>query len=269
MRAGPVRPAEWFGSSEEGERPEPSVVFRAGSGSECEAVYASWVCPNDYTKIERRCKCKDERRCPVCVHQWAWGDGVRAALRVDALSRRAGNGSLPRHFVVSLRGAKVARTRREYNDAFAPAWDVLRLLGARGACLVYHAWRHRSRAGVVEWYESPHVHAMVRGPVNTWRLADGEVIVKNVDDGEEERETLRGTLKYLLDHCAVVDRSPTLRWYGSMSVHAVKDGDLGLPRATKAPLCPICGCIMERAEYGLDAIKKVGLRLSRSSEEDG
>jgi hypothetical protein len=111
-------------------------------------------------------------------------------------------------------------------------------MGATGALLVVHPWRHSVGAVGTVWTRGLHVHALVRGKVNA-RARPKDAFVRVL---RHRQESLVGTISYLLDHAGYVPRGHAVRWFGSLSYNKLGRTEVSLP---EGPLCGTCGSLME------------------------
>ncbi len=237
------------GGEEQSEDPTVRVMYRAGSRSQCQdgpERYVTFICPADGTRVHKRFRCEAARGCPRCVYQWANGEGKKAAWRLKKLRLKRGFRLPPRHVIVSFHwgfGGDDPLGVDSYDRMFRKAAEVLRSLGALGGCLVAHGWRHQPKGAhqlLSYWSWGPHVHAMYWGKLEG-RVPPG-IIVKVK---RREQTTISGTLGYLLNHCAVIDKKHSLRWYG-VATYRGTPGLETAPREPLRPFCPMCGREMER-----------------------
>lgn len=219
----------------------PSLAFRVGSGTECLAEFRTWVCPVDGTLVDRRVTCDDERLCPECSKLWAW----REAAEVERRLACAKEVFEPRHVVVSPNDQTGVRTAEDISRLRTQAWGVLRRMGARGAVLVVHGWRHRPEDACTVWVDGPHVHALVFGRVDADKRPRS-VVVRTV---RREQANVGGTIAYLLNHAATSPRQHAVAWVGSLSYRKLK---AGRRERRTAPSCPVCGAEMEPIEGLVD-----------------
>jgi len=211
--------------------------------------------------------------CPECWRTWAGRATKRAAGRVQGYVTATRTKYRPRHVIWSPRP-------KDYQDADAACREVLegfhrvwRRSGAEALALVVHPYRFREgmrekardearsagfRGNPYEWalsrenwadylYISPHIHALVLGylvPSDDFEKETGW-IYKN----RGVRNSLEGTLFYLLTHAWVRGNAAAVRYWGGMSTRHL-GCTVRVEYVTKA--CPVCHEDLGRVGWGED-----------------
>lgn len=239
--------------------PEPSDVFRVGTGEPCDPLtrVQVLVCPRDGYQITVPRTCEDERGCPVCSRAWARREAVEAAHRLRGVQRLHGLGRSLRHVVVSFDKSTSCSTGAEWSALFGHAWDVLRRMGSLGGALVVHGERHPCAAEEeYEWHPGAHVHALVWGRVDA-DLRPGGVVVRTL---RYAQATVGGTLAYLLDHCSVVRKGHAVHYFGV----ATYNKSPGLEKLEPVEFrCQLCGGPLEPLEGLVDYTSWPSERVGR------
>jgi len=215
-------------------------VLLAGRGSSCPeegAEFRTLWCPRDGTKVRLRLMCDTPRDCPRCYKRWAAREAARAASRLVAIRKKRSHALEARHVIISF-WDHVVETGEELSLFAKLIYKTLLVMGAHGGLVVIHPWRHTGPLGDDCWRVGVHAHALVYGPVDASLRPPG-AFVKVLP----ERESLAGTLNYLLEHAGFVDGGHAVRWFGSCSYN--KTGGLVVPRLPEVVLCPLCSGPLE------------------------
>lgn len=216
--------------------------------------------------------------CPKCYPAWAARQAERAAERltaVEALHEDAGQRVGPvRHLVLSPspEHARDVLARHGLADGLSRLrTEALRIgkeHGLTGGLVVTHAWRTRAhgrgryRRG--ENYLSPHFHVLGFGRLTDYTTFHAETgwIYKN----KGVRESVQGTIAYLLDHAAIVTRvretglarEHVVRWFGVAAYNKVV-------RRTEARVVEAlrCECGKECQEFDVRADGEADWSIAR------
>lgn len=201
-----------------------------------------------WVKHKKSCHRRD---CPVCYQDWI----VRASMAaLDRLTswHNAHDGKLISHYTISPPQDIQVTTRTQYRDLKKQLYKVMKKSGIRGGVLVFHqrGMRYSDPETYLDKHEDHmgiHFHVLGDGWTRPESYEPGWV-VKNLKI-RKSAGGIVGTMKYILDHCAVGYPAnsqstelpdwelKTITWFGNMSYNK-----LHVPHFTgpETIYCPIC-----------------------------
>lgn len=249
--------------------PLPRLKFTPGYGSPhpaCGDVRFKVVCPEDIKHYSRLARYNCHRpACPTCWPGWAARAADDAAGRIEGYRLATGTDYKPRHISFSPPPGTV----QDLQDLIDQGNHVMRRFGIQAACVIPHPYRlkHGGPAADSEeiptrtwsnrytealdsptWRDrvrfSPHIHAMVYGPLpnsEEFEEKSGWTYTNHEEDrGSRGRlgAELRATIYYLLSHAWVQGNNAVVRYWFGMSTRTLGKLD-GEPYIKTEP-CPVC-----------------------------
>lgn len=212
--------------------------------------------------------------CPVCCkHGWAVREARMIEARLSECSKRFGQ---VEHIIVSVPKSDYGLRLESLRSKVIHS--VLKKRGVLGGVMIFHAFRYRNRAVLLNgifnprgWYFSPHFHVLgyILGGYGKCRsckcMNDGTFIKCRQCKGFEgrtrreyehdkcivkvkgARKSVVGTAWYQLNHCSIksgVERFHAATWFGTCSYRKLK-----VTSELKKAVCPICQHELERLRY--------------------
>lgn len=211
--------------------------------------------------------------CPVCYESWASRESTRAADRLIQcldLYRKAGYkieyqtktgirqsliGKID-HIVVSppqYLAKELIRTKGGYRTLKTMAIELLKKHGVYGAAIVFHPFRQNDGEDApfiddipkYAWYVSPHFHVVGSAFLtqsDKFFEATGWIYKK-----EPRRESIKGTIKYVLSHCGICEGFQAITYFGLFSNNKIVIDRI--EKTTESINCKCCG--EELHEYSI------------------
>jgi hypothetical protein len=190
--------------------------------------------------------------CPVCYESWASrqaGNSSDRIVQAIGLYKHAGYKigrvnhivfSPPQEMAIDMIGTKEGAKKLRS----MAVWHSIKA-GVRGGCIIPHPFRqndprednYREDLKPYVWYLSPHFHVIGVG----WLKKSNEFysetgwIYKNIG----RRDTIKGTIKYTLTHCGIVQGMQALTYFGLFSNNKIVIDKID--KVTEAIKCKACG----------------------------
>ena len=198
--------------------------------------------------IEKHVKTCMRADCPICRQKWA---GRLAGKAENRISQVTGLGP-PKHIMISLPKVDYGLVRDDYPGLRRKVYKILKRVGTRGGCLVFHPFRRRCpKCGSMPemghsvclscgnlwfaWYFSPHFHVVGFGWIEgtDQEFHKSGYVVRNIG----RRKSVGGTILYLLSHAGVHLDYHVMTWFGACSYNKLKV----VQEDREGNTCPTCG----------------------------
>lgn len=221
-------------------------------------------CPVDREHFHRVVKkhC-DDPLCPVCADHWAGREAVRVTERVlqaELLWHERGMYYGPiKHVMLSPpqeEAKALIESKEGYKKLHSQANRMLKKAGLVAGCTVFHGFRWRNDVP----YLSPHFHILGYG-----YLVDSSDFYRKtgwVYKNLGARDSIPGTIKYLLSHCALGYEDGkrafhALTWFGKLAYNQIVIASREIEWCTVP--CPVCG--EDLHEFSEDGSEDLGIFL--------
>lgn len=206
--------------------------------------------------IEKRMKSCFRADCPICRQKWAGRLAGRAEYRIGQVTWLGPS----KHITISLPDRDYGLVQTDYPGLRRKVTKILKRVGVKGGLLVFHPARRRCpRCGLTpemghcicvhcgnpwfEWYFSPHFHIVGFGWIDDVgdNFTKSGYIVVNLGI----RETVSGTVLYILSHAGVHSKYKVLTWFGACSYNKL----LTEPDERRGNECPTCGAKLRPCKW--------------------
>ena len=171
--------------------------------------------------------------CDKCHKKWMSRESNKATNRITEFQKDYGK--KVRHIVVSPakedQDLPIKKMRKK-------VYSILKQCGVVGGVVIVHPFKLKNK----QWYYSPHFHVLAFGFVSfrpDLRRAD-KWYVKDIG----VRNSVFGTMLYLLSHAGVKPKNHSTIWFGNLSYSKLK-----LEIEHKADTCPCCESELEPLKY--------------------
>lgn len=175
--------------------------------------------------------CKN-RFCNTCFEKWiARGaeSGQKMILAYMNKTRKMNALLRPIHTVLSIPDWEY---EKDFEDLKKKARKILKQIGIRGGCLLYHPFRfHKIQ---MCWYFSPHFHSVCFGYIPKGKITTAYYETDWVIKYLGPRRSVFNTFYYLFAHCGVKKGVTSISWFGELSYGKIKR--MKVPNHT----CPGC-----------------------------
>jgi hypothetical protein len=230
----------------------------------CDDVKFIVLCPDNPKHHKILAKyCCHRPGCPVCWTGWASNASKDAAARIEGYRDAHGTQRRPRHISFSPPPGTIT----ELQDLLKQTNRIMKKVGVEAAAAIPHPYRlvkgdddgrrdlksranrYREALDSPEWRTkvrfSPHVHAMIYGPLpdaDEFARMTGGWVYRNheKDDGRRGRlgDELEATIYYLLTHAWAHGNNAVVRYWFGMSTRKLGKS-LGEPYF-ETEQCPVC-----------------------------
>ncbi len=239
---------------------ENTTIFTLpGQGEQTNANCGAWrsavSCPDfgngDHDRFVIPYSCHNPD-CPICNESWASRQADKTNERfMHAYNLYLGAGyhlGMVKHFTFSPPpglAAALIRSVEGYRDLKKKCYELLKYVGCIGGAVVFHPFRQNDPREpnfdpdlpAYVWYVSPHFHVVGYGFLlksDNFFRETGWVYKQH-----ERRETLRGTVKYLLSHCGIRHGMQALCYFGLLSNNKIVIDKI--LKTDEPLLCQKCG----------------------------
>jgi len=174
--------------------------------------------------------------CDKCASSWISRESNKSSSRLEHYQNMTGEKS--KHIIVSppvwLLDMPISELRKE-------AYKVLKNLNAKGGCLIAHPFRAYKQTmldGKIKsvWFPRIHFHVVGFGWINHGLVVENYKKSGWIVKDKGERDSIYGTIRYILSHAGIKKRYHTLTWFGDLSY-----SKLSMPKYENVSnLCPYC-----------------------------
>lgn len=173
--------------------------------------------------------------CALCVKKWAGRESNKATRRIEKYSSLSKK--LAKHIIVSV---PHWHYHLSYKELKKIVYHISKEVGVLGGAMIFHPFRFDKTQRI--WFYSPHFHIIGFGWIEgTKELYNKQRwIVKN----KGVRESIFGTVHYLLSHCGVKEGSHSLVWFGDLSYSKLK-----MEKEPETNVCPVCNAKLRPIYY--------------------
>lgn len=152
-------------------------------------------------------------RCRKCYGSWIAKETAKATKRIQKFEMWYAGRDKVKHVIVSVPRWEQGKTLEELRKDMR---KLCKRAGLRGGLDVIHPFRCKDG----KWYFSPHFHVLaygwVKGTENIFK--EKGWIIKN----KGIRQSINGTVSYILSHAGIKKRRHTLTWWGELSYSKLK-----------------------------------------------